>query len=55
MENREEEENIVLPAEIRRKHGLEPRDTFTLIDVDGVLALYKRFKSEGGSRLIALI
>jgi len=38
--------DIVIPAEIRKKYGLKPGDLFTLVDVDGVLMLYK-VKSEG--------
>jgi len=38
--------DIVIPAEIRRKYRFKPGDLFTLIDVDGVLMLYK-IKSEG--------
>ena len=42
--------NIIIPAEIRKKYGLKPGDTFKLIDVDGVLTLCK-IKSE--SELLA--
>ncbi len=38
--------DIVIPKEVRKKYGLKPGDLFALIDVDGVLTLYK-VKSEG--------
>jgi AbrB family looped-hinge helix DNA binding protein len=30
---------LTLPAELREKHGIEPGDTFRLVDLDGIFVL----------------
>lgn len=31
--------NLTLPAEIRERYGIEPGDTFRLLDLDGIFVL----------------
>jgi bifunctional DNA-binding transcriptional regulator/antitoxin component of YhaV-PrlF toxin-antitoxin module len=31
--------NLTLPVELRERHGIEPGDTFRIIDLDGIFVL----------------
>jgi bifunctional DNA-binding transcriptional regulator/antitoxin component of YhaV-PrlF toxin-antitoxin module len=45
---------VVIPAVLRKKHGLKPSSEFSVVDYGGVLTLVPRFKDpvrQGAGRL----